>query len=92
MNLTVFLLVGLVWVVFMAYFVSHPSMSSKQPCVRVGCNGDICTDRTDLATTCLWNECRASCYNTYTVCKRVNNRCMFVQKDDFSECLASCPS
>ena len=62
----------------------------EKPCFRGGCNGEICTDRDDIMTPCVYNECRQTCYNNYTECKRLDGACGFQELDGFDECMANC--
>lgn len=73
----------------------NPSANSGKPCLRTGCNGEICTDRDDLMlddlrmTICL-STCESECSRQHQVCKRVGSRCMFEKKAGFEDCIEKC--
>lgn len=69
---------------------NQKSYKYRNDCIRKGCNNDICTDRNNIDTVCLFNQCRSNCYKNYTVCKRINHRCMFQLRTEFNDCLERC--
>jgi len=62
----------------------------NKPCHRAGCSGEICTDRDDIMTPCVWNECRNTCYNNHTTCKRIDGKCTFEEHSGFNDCISKC--
>lgn len=64
--------------------------NDDKPCIRSGCNGEICTDRDDIMTPCVWNECRNTCYKEHTTCKRIDGKCAFDEHPSFNDCISKC--
>lgn len=57
------------------------------PCRAGGCSGQVCTDQTDLATTCEWRE-EYACYKVATCARQSDGACGWTPTQTLTDCLA----
>ena len=67
---------------------ASPSASPKTGCYIGGCSDQLCSDRSDVASTCEWTE-RYACYRDATCERQTDGACGWTETPALTECLAS---
>lgn len=58
------------------------------PCYVGGCSGELCTDRPDSVSTCIWRD-EFACYRDAECARQVGGECGWNQTSELLECLGS---
>ena len=66
--------------------VPPPATSGK--CYVGGCSGEICSDRTDIASNCMYQE-QFACYKKTTCERQASGECGWTETAELKSCLAS---
>lgn len=61
---------------------------SQTPCYVEGCSSEICSDKPDAVSACLWTEAFA-CYKTARCERQQNGQCGWTQTLELKTCLDS---
>jgi len=61
---------------------------SDGSCFIGGCSLEVCSDRTDLATPCIWRDGYA-CFRDATCARQDDGACGWTQSAELKACLAS---
>lgn len=56
------------------------------PCYRGGCSLEVCSDRPDVATTCVWRD-EAACYQDARCERQPDGRCDWTPTPELQQCL-----
>lgn len=56
-----------------------------------GCSGELCSDRDDLVSACMWKP-EYACYQTATCEPQEDGRCGWTQTQQLTACLANPPA
>lgn len=68
----------------------EPAPPPPAPCFRGGCSGEVCSDRDDLASVCLW-EPEFACYQKAACERQSDGACGWTDTPELQACLASPP-
>lgn len=63
-----------------------PVTGTKDQCFVGGCSGQICSDRKDVVSNCIWTESYA-CYATAKCERQQNGQCGFTETPELKMCL-----
>ena len=55
------------------------------PCYVGGCSGEICSDKKDIASTCIYNS-KFACYKSASCARQVNGKCGWTQTPQLTAC------
>jgi len=60
--------------------------SGANTCYVGGCSGEICSDRQDIVSTCIY-KAEFACYKTATCARQTNGQCGWTQTTELTSCL-----
>ena len=69
-------------------FDGSPRRRVDDGCFIGGCAAEVCSDRDDVASPCIWREVFA-CFRTATCERQVDGACGWTQTAELEACLAS---
>ena len=55
-------------------------------CYIGGCSGQVCSDRNDIVTTCIWKP-EYACYEDATCERQANGQCGWTQTEELQQCI-----
>ena len=73
------------------FFVPVRPEPSKK-CYKGGCSGQVCSDRPDVVTTCIYRA-EYACYQQFGTCElQADGECAWTKTADLTQCLANPPT
>lgn len=66
------------------------SARAKSGCFITGCNGEICSNRKDMVSICIFKE-EYACYKQAVCEQQANGQCGWTQTPQYQSCLKSLP-
>jgi len=66
--------------------VSKTSVTSATPCYVGGCSGEICSDKKDMISPCIYNSTFA-CYKSASCARQDNGKCGWTQTPQLTACM-----
>ncbi len=85
-----FIIISSTLIIFTKIRNTTNSPSSNNPCVRSGCSGQLCIEKSQLSekgfSTCEWKDVY-QCYQLATCEKQSTGQCAFTENTEFKKCL-----